>query len=188
MQYVLPNHVDRAVLAGLTGRVVESVGLTAAVAGLPAPVGAVARIATQSGEEVEAEVIGFRDQHTIVMPLSNLTGVRRGSEVRLVRTARTLPVGPGLLGRVVDARVRTIDGRPQPLLRERRPLESPPIPPTRRPRIDAPLGVGVRAIDGLMTVGRQRTCCPFLETEHHEHKNARRRAARRIPCDPFETD
>lgn len=65
-----------------------------------------------------------------------------------------LRVGRQLLGRVVDARGRTIDGRPQPSLDERRPLEARPTPATERPRIDAPLGSGVRAIDGMLTCGR----------------------------------
>jgi len=146
--------LDNALLAGLTGSVVQTTGLTAAVAGMPAPVGAVVGITLQSGDEVEAEVIGFRDQKTLVMPLSDLEGVRRGSEVRLVRTTRSLKVGGGLLGRVVDARGRAIDGRPQPMLGERTTLLADPIPATQRPRIDAPLGTGVKAIDGMLLCGR----------------------------------
>ena len=154
MMNILPPYLETAMLARITGRVVQSTGLTAAVAGMPAPVGAVVAIERQSGGEVEAEVIGFRDEKTLVMPLSNLEGVRRGSEVRLVRTARSFRIGPELLGRVVDARGQCIDGRPQPLLRERWTLHREPIPATQRPRIDAPLGTGVKAIDGLLTCGR----------------------------------
>ncbi len=150
----LPPHLDDAILAGLTGSVVQTIGLTAAVADFPAPVGAVVSIERQSGEGIEAQVVGFRDKQTLVMPLSNLDGIRRGSEVKLVRTTRTLRVGEGLLGRVIDARGRCIDGRPQPMLHERMPLEQDPINPTQRPRIDAPLTTGVRAIDGMLTCGR----------------------------------
>jgi len=150
----LPQHLDGAILAGLTGSVVQTIGLTAAVADFPAPVGALVSIERQSGQGVEAQVVGFRDQQTLVMPLSNLEGIRRGSAVKLVRTTRTLRVGDGLLGRVVDARGRCIDGRPQPMLRERMPLEKDPINPTQRPRIDTPLTTGVRVIDGMLTCGR----------------------------------
>jgi len=141
-------------LAGLTGSVVQTTGLTAAVAHFPAPIGALVSIANQAGTQVEAEVVGFRDKHTLVMPLGTLEGIRRGSQVKLVRTSRTLRVGPGLLGRVMDARGRCIDGRPQPMLRERRPLECQPFSPTQRPRIDTALATGVQAIDGLLTCGR----------------------------------
>jgi len=154
----LPPHVDGAILAGMTGSVVQTVGLTAAVADFPAPVGALVSIERQASGgnvgHVEAQVVGFRDQHTLVMPLSNLEGIRRGSPVRLMRTSRSLKVGEGLLGRVVDARGRCIDGRPQPLLRQRLPLERAAINPTQRPRIDTPLTTGVRAIDGMLTCGR----------------------------------
>src|SRR5688572_28072138 len=143
--------LDNAMLAGLTGSVVQTTGLTVAVAGMPAPVGAVVGIARQSGGEVEAEVIGFRDQRTLVMPLSDLDGVRRGSEVRLIRTTRGMKIGPGLLGRVIDARGKCIDGRPQPMLADRFHFQNDKITATERPRIDTPLGTGVRCIDGMLT-------------------------------------
>ena len=141
-------------LTGLTGSIVQTIGLTAAVADFPAPVGALVTISRPSGPSVDAEVVGFRDKTTLIMPLGNLEGVRRGSAVRLTRTSRTLRVGDGLLGRVVDARGRAIDGRPQPMLRSRLPLEGKSINPTRRPRIESPLGTGVKAIDGLITCGQ----------------------------------
>ncbi|MCG8449915.1 MAG: FliI/YscN family ATPase [Pirellulales bacterium] len=154
MDAKLPQHVNGAILADLTGSVVQTVGLTAAVADFPAPVGALVSIERQSGPGVEGQVVGFRDKHTLVMPLSNLDGIRRGNPVKLVRTTRTLRVGEGLLGRVIDARGRCIDGRPQPMLSERVPFQGEPLSPTERPPIDAPLTTGVRAIDGLLTCGR----------------------------------
>lgn len=145
--------LNDAVLPGLTGSVAETVGLVAAVAGMPAPVGATVGIQRLSGAEIEAEVVGFRDRHTLVMPISSLEGVRRGSPVRLLRTARTVKVGRELLGRVIDARGACVDGRPQPMIRERRSLHRAAESPVDRPNIDAPLGTGVRAIDGLLTCG-----------------------------------
>jgi flagellum-specific ATP synthase len=149
----LPSHLDAAILADLRGSVVETAGLTATVAGMPAPVGAIVGIGRPQGDEVQAEVIGFRGEDTLVIPLANLEGVRRGSPVRLVSTARTLGVGQALLGRVIDARGQAIDGRPQPMLAERARLAPPPFSATQRPRIDAALGAGVRAIDGMLTCG-----------------------------------
>lgn len=150
----LPTHVDSAILAGLTGSVVQTIGLTAAVADFPAPVGSLVSIERSSQSHIEAQVVGFKDKQTLVMPLSNLEGIRRGSPVKLVRTTRSLRVGDSLLGRVLDARGRCIDGRPQPMLRERMPLEAEPINPTQRPRIETPLSTGVRAIDSMLTCGR----------------------------------
>ena len=66
----------------------------------------------------------------------------------------SLPVGEGLLGRVVNAHGRCVDGRPQPALPGRVPLDSPPPQPVERPRIDTPLATGIRVIDALLTCGR----------------------------------
>jgi len=145
--------LDAVLPTAMTGSIVRTEGLAAAVAGLPAPVGAVVEIDRLTKNKIEAEVIGFRGRETIVYPLAEMTGVRRGDRVRLHQTRRTLRVGGELLGRVIDARGRTIDHRPPPVLSERVALSrSPPIA-TERPRIDTPLSTGVRAIDGLLTCG-----------------------------------
>ncbi len=138
----------------LEGSVARITGLTAAVAGLPAPVGAVVEIERQSGPPLEAEVIGFRDDVTLVYPFSDLQGVRRGNRVRMTRTRSWLRVGKELLGRVVDARGRCIDGRPQPALPQRTSLDRTPPRPVERPRIDSHLSTGIRAIDGMLTCGK----------------------------------
>ena len=150
--------IDNQILAdslptALAGSVVETVGMTAAVADFPAPVGAIVSLERESGPPIEAEVIGFRDHMTIVYPYQKLTGVRRGSRVRLAKSCRRLRVGEAQLGRVINAHGRTLDGRPQPLLTERVRLDSPPPPATDRPPIDRPLATGVRAIDAMLTCG-----------------------------------
>ena len=99
-------------------------------------------------------MVGFRDDLTVLYPLSDLGGVRRGNRVRLVRTTRWLRVGPELLGRVIDAEGNAIDGKPQPALGDRTSLNRPPPDPCSRPRIDEPLATGVRAIDGLLCCGK----------------------------------
>jgi flagellum-specific ATP synthase len=138
----------------LVGTVARTVGTTVSVAGFPAPVGALAEIDRQSGSPLLAEVIGFRDDMTLVYPFSELTGVRHGNRVRLARTSRWLRVGEELLGRVLDAQGNTIDGKPRPCLGDRARFHRPPPHPCERPRIDAPLSTGVRAIDGLLTCGK----------------------------------
>ncbi len=136
----LADQLDRIMPTALQGSVVQIVGLTAAVADFPAPLGAVAEIERDTGSPVQAEVIGFRDDLTLLYPYENLQGVRRGNRVRLVRTLRWLRVGEELLGRVVDAQGRPIDGRPQPALADRTELNRRPPPPMERPRIDQPIG------------------------------------------------
>jgi FliI/YscN family ATPase len=128
--------------------------MTAAAADFPAPVGAVVEVESQTGEVLEAEVIGFRDELTLLYLLSTASGVRHGNRVRLRRTARWLRVGSAMLGRVFDAHGQTIDGRPAPALAERVPLHRKPIAAVERPRINETLSTGVRAIDGLLTCGK----------------------------------
>jgi FliI/YscN family ATPase len=138
----------------LEGSVVRMVGTTAAVADFPAPLGALVEIERQTGSAVPAEVIGFREQLTLVYPLEEMAGVRHGNRVRLVRTCRWLKVGDELLSRVIDAYGRVIDGRPQPVLPHRTWLHAAPPSPVERPRVDVPLATGIRAMDALLTCGK----------------------------------
>jgi flagellum-specific ATP synthase len=138
----------------LTGSVVRTIGMTAAVAGLPAPVGALVEIERQSGGAIQGEVIGFDKSLTLVYPFSDVAGIRHGSRVRLKKTTRFVNVGESLLGRIIDAHGNAIDGLPQPVLTQRTRLDRKPPSAVERPRIDTPLSTGVRAIDGLLTCGR----------------------------------
>ncbi len=153
MEAILDN-LNATMTASLTGTVAETIGMTVSVADFPAPVGAVVRIELDGTAQAEGEVVGFRDGHTLVYLLSATAGVRRGNRVRMLRTTRSLKVGPALLGRVIDAHGRCIDGRSQPVLPFRVPLDRQPPPATERPRIRTPLATGVHAIDTLLTCGR----------------------------------
>jgi flagellar biosynthesis/type III secretory pathway ATPase len=100
------SQLNRTMTSSLVGSVVETVGMTTAVADFPAPVGALVRIERESEAPAEGEVVGFRDGLTLVYLLSASAGVRRGNRVRLVRASGLVRVGNGLLGRVIDARGR----------------------------------------------------------------------------------
>ncbi|MCE9545088.1 MAG: FliI/YscN family ATPase [Planctomycetia bacterium] len=150
----LIDQLDLMLPAAITGSIVRTSGLTAAVADFPAPIGAVVEISRLSGEPLSAEVIGFRDDLTLLYPLQSMTGVRHGDRVRLVRTSRKIAVGPELLGRVIDSAGHPIDGLPLPTLSERVPRDRSGPTPLERPRIQEPLSTGIRAIDGLLTCGK----------------------------------
>ncbi|HEY1065121.1 MAG TPA: FliI/YscN family ATPase [Pirellulales bacterium] len=139
---------------GLEGRVVQTLGATLAVADFAAPVGAVVEIHRASGRSVPGEVIGFRDALTLVAPLGDLPGVRRGDRVRLVRSSDWLAVGDGLIGRVFDAFGRPLDSLPVPPLPSRTYLHAKPPQSTRRRRVAEPFTTGVRSIDAMLTCGR----------------------------------
>jgi len=135
------------------GRVVKVVGLTIEALGPSCRIGEVCTV-DAGGAEVTCEVVGFRDDRVLLMPLGRMDGIAPGARVVAAGERLRVPVGPELVGRVVDGLGRPIDGRGPLATRLTRPVDSDPPPPLSRPPISEPLGVGVRAIDGLLTVGR----------------------------------
>lgn len=148
------ERVARCSPAALTGSVVRLEGLVAGVADFPAPIGAQVAIETVAARELAGEVVGFRDELALVFPWGPVDGVRYGQRVRLRRTTRVVPVGDALLGRVIDARGRPIDGQGPAVCPYQALLDRAPPAAISRPRIDRPFITGIRAIDGLMTCGR----------------------------------
>src|SRR5689334_23201365 len=105
----LEDHIKQILPVGLEGSVSRIVGLTAAVADFPAPLGAVCAIKRESGSATTGEVIGFHGTETLVLPYGEMTGVRRGAPVTLVQSVPGVRVGDRLLGRVLDGRGRYLD-------------------------------------------------------------------------------
>ncbi len=150
----LLNLLPQIMTTQLVGSVVHTDGLATAVAGFPAPVGALVEIQRQTGPPLRGEVIGFQGDTTVVYPFGNVTGVRRGTAVRLINTARSVRVGEALLGRVIDAHGNPLDRGPAPGATARVRLDRAAPPAFDRPRIQAPLSTGIRAIDSLLTCGQ----------------------------------
>jgi flagellum-specific ATP synthase len=140
--------------ARITGRVRRVAGLIAECEGLTAPVGAVCAIRPAAGDALRAEVVGFRDDATLLMPFGEVTGVRRGDDVVCLQQAPRVSVGDALLGRVLDAEGNPLDGGPPPVTDESRPLFGKAPSPLDRDRVREPLATGVRAIDAFHTCGR----------------------------------
>jgi FliI/YscN family ATPase len=107
------DRLRRLMPFGVSGRVTRVVGLTAAVSDFPAPLGATCAIERETGSAVEAEVVGFGHDETLVMPFDDLSGVRRGHRVTLLASSASVRVGPHLLGRVIDGRGRFLDTSPK---------------------------------------------------------------------------
>ncbi len=136
------------------GKVQQVVGVTIESQGPSCQVGDLCHIVTRHGREIPAEVVGFRDARVVLMPLSHTRGVEAGCDV--VSTGRTVqvPVGPALLGRVLDALGNPLDGREPPECDQFYPVAAEPPPPLSRKRIEDPLELGVRVLDGTLTVGK----------------------------------
>jgi FliI/YscN family ATPase len=152
--FALTDHIQRVLPFALTGSVNKIIGLTAAVIDFPAPMGAVCSIHRSNGLPVTAEVIGFQGTETLLLPHGELSGIRRGDRVQLEQSVQSVRVGERLLGRVIDGRGWFLDDLPAPILPHRVGLNVAPPPALRRPRIDEPLGTGVRVIDSFLSCGK----------------------------------
>ena len=142
---------DRPVRSGILARLV---GLRLEARGIMAPIGACCEIRSADGSRIEAEVVGFSDKTLYLMPFSEPTGIGPGAEVRLMPNTGHASLGPELLGRVIDGRGEPLDGKPKPECSTRLALLGLPLNPMERGPIDRILDVGVKAINGLLTLGR----------------------------------
>ena len=138
----------------LRGRIAKIIGLTIECEGPTASIGELCRIMVGTKEVCKAEVVGFRDQRTLLMPLGPLEGIRPGMEVVAEGSTLTVPVGPKLLGRIIDGLGNPLDGKgPLEFVRNASIYANPPAALERR-RISQPMFTGIRAIDSFLTVGR----------------------------------
>ncbi|GFD82016.1 flagellum-specific ATP synthase [Tenacibaculum sp. KUL118] len=134
------------------GKLVRGIGLTLEAVGCQLPVGSQCLVQTIEGE-IEAEVVGFGDDITYLMPTEAVRGIVPGSRVMPLNRQSGLPVGMGLLGRVVDGNGQPLDGLGEIDAESRAPTTRPPMNPLIRRPINTPMDVGVRAINALNTVG-----------------------------------
>ncbi len=163
----------------IRGRLTRAAGLVMEVVGLKLPLGARVAVVQADSVRLDAEVVGFSGEHLFLMPITEPEGVRPGAlavlydspaaRPRLNKTnhplrraedrTRHLPMGAALLGRVVDANGIPLDRRgaliaPDGSASALRPLARRPINSMDRAPVRSPLDVGVRAINGLLTIGR----------------------------------
>jgi|UniRef100_A0A7C3SM48 flagellum-specific ATP synthase len=136
------------------GRVEEMVGLVIKSRGPQGPVGAVCYLDMSPGPSIPAEIVGFRQKQTLLMPHGEVQGLRPEARVVLHDRQPLVPVGPALLGRVIDGLGQPLDGQGPLPYRETRSLYPAPVNPCSRRPISEPLDVGIRAINGLLTLGK----------------------------------
>jgi flagellum-specific ATP synthase len=158
-----------------SGRLTRVSGLVMEAVGLRLPVGSQCQVQIPGGQSVEAEVAGFSGERLFIMPATDIYGVMPGARVvpenpmaavpprlgtryvprrRAQDRVRQVPVGDALLGRVLDGAGRPLDGLGPLGLEKRVPLYSRPVNPLERAPIRQTLDVGVRTLNGLLTVGR----------------------------------
>jgi len=138
------------------GKITKVVGLVAEGKGIKAPLGSVCQLIPdhKGNRSINAEVVGFRDDVILLMPYGEMRGVRPGSLIRNTSTPPHFPVGNRYLGQAVDAFGVPLDPAKIILPARYYPLHADPPNPLTRPRISDALDVGVRAINGLLTLGK----------------------------------
>ncbi|MGH8548223.1 MAG: flagellar protein export ATPase FliI [Methylococcales bacterium] len=136
------------------GKLSRMVGLTLEAVGCRSAIGGRCLVKTVQGRAIEAEVVGFAGERLFLMPTGPIHGLEQ--DCRVIPTGKTYAarVGQALLGRVIDGAGFPLDGKGALRTERDWPLNGTPINPLARRPIRAPLDVGVRAINGMITVGR----------------------------------
>jgi len=151
----LPTNLGAFQTMKVWGKVTKIVGLVVEGYCTSATVGTLCEILPlNSGEPVAAEVVGFRDGYTLLMPLGELRGLGPGSLIRVLRSSATMGCSDALLGRIIDAMGNPIDGGNPPRVDKHMPLYALPPDPMARKQINEPLDLGVRAINAMLTCGK----------------------------------
>jgi flagellum-specific ATP synthase len=139
----------------VNGKITQIIGLTIESQGPDVRIGELCSIyPSHSQTPIQAEVVGIRENKVLLMPLGEVQAIGPGCDVVASGKPMMVKAGFPLLGRILDGLGQPIDGKPLPLGLEEVPTHAKPPNPLTRPRIHAPLGVGVRTIDGLLTIGK----------------------------------
>ncbi|HHW47988.1 MAG TPA: FliI/YscN family ATPase, partial [Clostridiaceae bacterium] len=149
------NVLEKSDFVEYIGKVTRVVGLTIESDGPEVNIGDLCQIcSTKDKRKVNAEVVGFKDNKVLLMPFGEMSGLGPGCKV--VSSGERLKVGVGkkLLGRIIDGIGNPIDGKGYPEPEDYYPVNNTPPHPLKRKRIREPLPLGIKAIDGLLTVGK----------------------------------
>ncbi len=148
------KEIDALPIFNVEGKVNQVIGLVIEATLPNGRVGELCEIYTQGGNLMQAEVVGFKGDRVLLMPLSELVGISPGSRVRKCPRPLSTPVGPQLLGRILDGLGNPIDGKGPLRVENRQPVYNTPPNPLARKRIHEPLSTGIKSIDGLLTLGK----------------------------------
>ncbi len=136
------------------GKVRQMTGVVIEATGRSGSVGDVCEIYVSPTQAIKAEIVGFKDDKLLLMPLGETLGVAPGSRVKRLHVPLRVPVGDQLLGRVLDGLGNPMDGKGPIVSKDFRGVFNYPPNPLARKRITQPLTTGIRAIDGLITLGK----------------------------------
>lgn len=150
---LLKGRVREAKTLAFKGSVSEIIGLVIHANGPKASIGELVHISNAENSIIPAEVVGFRDGKTLLMPLANMNGIAPGNMVQATGDCLKIRVGSGLVGRVLDGLGQPLDELDEPAWSEEYAIDRQAPHPLKRKRIKEPLPLGIKAIDGLLTCG-----------------------------------
>ncbi len=136
------------------GIVNQVIGMVLEGRGPGVPVGGICQVEMKSGPALTAEVVGFRENQVLLMPLGDMRGVEPGNKIWVTEQKASVGVGEGLLGRILGGTGEPIDRKGLINAETAYPLYTEPLNPMDRPRIAQPVDVGIRAINGCLTLGK----------------------------------
>ncbi len=145
--------IDRADLVRVVGKVVQVVGLVVEAQVQGVFVGELCRIEVSDTHSIRCEVVGFKEEKVLLMPLGPMAGIRPGSRIFATGAPIQVKVGMGLLGRVLNGLGEPMDNKGELEYDTVYNIDNDPPDPVMRPRITTVMKTGVRAIDGILTVG-----------------------------------
>jgi len=149
------DRVARANTVKHYGKVTKVVGLVIESVGPAASIGRLCHIEnSNNGSKLEAEVVGFHDDRLLLMPYGSISGINPGAIVTSTFDQPRIPVGPQLIGRILDGMGNPLDGKGPITASYTRSISSPPIPVLKRRRITEPIRTGIKAIDSMAVLGK----------------------------------
>ena len=149
------EQIDNITTVKHFGKVTQVVGLVIESAGPAVSIGRLCNIENRdNGQSIKAEVVGFRDDRILLMPLGTVSGITPGAIVTSTSEQLRVPVGPELVGRVLGGLGQPIDGKGPLQTITTRSIDAEPIPALQRNRIAEPLHTGIKVIDLMTTVGK----------------------------------
>ena len=148
------SFIEKTDFVKKTGRVNRVIGLVLEGNGPAVSVGSICMIYPNNRPPVQAQVIGFRDKNTLLMPLGEMIGIEPGSVIESMDEYPTYKVGNALIGRIIDGNGLPIDGKGPISAMTEYPLMGSPINPLERKRLNEPLDIGIRSINGLLSFAK----------------------------------
>jgi flagellum-specific ATP synthase len=148
------SFVETSSFVKKTGKISQIIGLIIESNGPGVSIGSICTIQSKNRPSVEAQVVGFRDNKTLLMPLGDIYGIAPGCTIEVTEEQPSFSVSSEMIGRVLDGNGKPIDGKGPIPLGTNYPIMGTPLNPLCRESIKHPLDVGVRSINGLLTCAK----------------------------------